>query len=259
MRIGEIASATGLTVRTLRHYEDIGLVEPTGRTDALHRYYGQAAVERLYRVSMLRSLGLPLSRIREGLDSGPSELRQVLAAHLRLVEVGLTRQRSLRARLIALVERLSSNDPTEDLLDIVEDMVNAQASVEMRISILVYADLKGAYDYLSRVFGFTPGTVTYDDGSAVHAVLHAGDGEVWLHPESKSFGLASPRSLGAGTATMAVMVDDVDEHHRHAVDEGCTIAYAPVDQPYGFREYGAIDLEGHLWSFMRLIDEGENQ
>ena len=259
MRIGEIASATGLTVRTLRHYEDIGLVTPTGRTDALHRYYGPAAVERLYRVSMLRSLGLPLSGIRESVDSGSAELRHVLAEHVRVVDEGLTRQRALRARLVALVERLGTNDPSEGLLDIVEDMVTAQARVETRISIVVYADLKGAFDYLSRVFGFTPGTVTYDNGTAVHAVLYAGDGEVWLHPESRQFGLASPRSLGAGTATMAVLVDDVDQHHRHAEGEGCTIAYAPVDQPYGFREYGAIDLEGHLWSFMRLIDEGENR
>jgi MerR family transcriptional regulator, thiopeptide resistance regulator len=48
-----------------------------------------------------------------------------------------------------------------------------------------------------------------------------------------------------------VLVDDVDDHHRHAVGEGATIRYPPVDQPYGFREYSALDPEGHLWSFMR--------
>jgi MerR family transcriptional regulator, thiopeptide resistance regulator len=57
---------------------------------------------------------------------------------------------------------------------------------------------------------------------------------------------------------MAVLVDDVDEHHRRAVGEGATIGYPPLEQPYGFREYGAFDLEGHLWSFMRAT-EGEGK
>jgi uncharacterized glyoxalase superfamily protein PhnB len=49
------------------------------------------------------------------------------------------------------------------------------------------------------------------------------------------------------------MVDDVDAHHRHAVEQGATIVYGPVDQPYGYREYSARDLEGGLWSFMKEL------
>ena len=52
---------------------------------------------------------------------------------------------------------------------------------------------------------------------------------------------------------MAVLVDDVDAHHAHAVAEGADIRYEPVDQPYGYREYGAHDPEGHLWSFMKPL------
>jgi uncharacterized glyoxalase superfamily protein PhnB len=53
---------------------------------------------------------------------------------------------------------------------------------------------------------------------------------------------------------MVIMVDDVDAHFRHARDEGATIRYEPVDQPYGYREYSALDNEGGLWSFMRPLD-----
>ena len=76
---------------------------------------------------------------------------------------------------------------------------------------------------------------------------------VWLHPESPDYQLASPLTVGAATASMAVMVDDVDEHHRHAVSEDANVVYAPVDQPYGYREYSARDCEGALWSFMKPL------
>jgi uncharacterized glyoxalase superfamily protein PhnB len=46
-----------------------------------------------------------------------------------------------------------------------------------------------------------------------------------------------------------VLVDDVDSHHQHARAAGARIDSEPTDQPYGRREYGARDLEGHRWWF----------
>ena len=57
-RIGEIAGATNVTVRTLHYYEEIGLLAPTARSGAGHRLYGTEAVEQLYRITTLRQLGL---------------------------------------------------------------------------------------------------------------------------------------------------------------------------------------------------------
>ena len=105
------------------------------------------------------------------------------------------------------------------------------------------------------MFGLGPGQLTRDgDGRVVHGELQAGDGVVWLHPEAPQFGLASPRTVGAATASVAVMVDDVDAHFEHARSHGATIDYEPVDQPYGYREYSARDSEGGLWSFMKPLD-----
>jgi uncharacterized glyoxalase superfamily protein PhnB len=130
-----------------------------------------------------------------------------------------------------------------------------ETTVQRRIGILVYEDLELTHDFLVDVFGLGPGTITRDpSGAVVHVEMQAGDGVVWLHPEAPDFGLASPRTAGAATATMAVMVDDVDAHFRHAKAKGATIDYEPVDQPYGFREYSARDPEGGLWSFMKPID-----
>jgi MerR family transcriptional regulator, thiopeptide resistance regulator len=67
-RVGELAAATGLTVRTLHYYEEIGLLVASGRTPAGHRLYGDEDVERLYRICLLRRLGLPLDQIGKALD-----------------------------------------------------------------------------------------------------------------------------------------------------------------------------------------------
>ncbi|MEL7210971.1 MAG: VOC family protein, partial [Actinomycetota bacterium] len=121
---------------------------------------------------------------------------------------------------------------------------------------LVYADLEEAHRYLTEVFGLGPGEITKDPEGTVHlATVEAGDGLIWLHPESPDFKLASPQTLGSSTATMAVMVDDVDAHHEMVAAAGAEIVYEPVDQPYGYREYSARDHEGGLWSFMKPLPD----
>lgn len=45
------------------------------------------------------------------------------------------------------------------------------------------------------------------------------------------------------------MVDDVDAHHRRAVEHGAEIVMEPTDQDYGSRDYMARDAEGNVWSF----------
>ena len=255
-RIGDIAQASGLTVRTLRYYEEIGLLAPDGRSDAGHRLYGHTATARLYRIVLLRQLGLPLELIREGVDADGGDLRSLMTQHLTQVEERLATAARLRTRLLQLVGSLeSAEDTTGDLLNVLEDMNMLETTLDRRIAILVYKDIRAAAAYLTRVFGFGPSELTEDpDGNVVHGQMYAGDGELWLHPESGDFDLHSPSTLGGASATMAVMVGDVDAHHRHAVAEGATVLYEPMDQPYGYREYGAVDLEGHLWSFMKPLE-----
>ena len=255
-RIGELADSSGLTVRTLHHYEAIGLLVASGRTTAGHRIYTDDDVARLYRISLLRSLGLPLAEIARTLDDPEGGVRQTLAAHLVDVERRMAAATAVRTRLLRLLARTDEPDEpvADDLLHLLEEMTNMDTNVQGRIAILVYADLEARFAELTEVFGLGPGELTRDpDGNVVHAEIHAGDGTIWLHPESPEFGLASPRTTKAATATTAVMVDDVDAHFRHARDRGAAIAYDPVDQPYGYREYSAHDAEGGLWSFMKPL------
>jgi DNA-binding transcriptional MerR regulator len=256
-KVGELAAATGLTVRTLHHYEEIGLLVASGRTEAGHRVYDDADVERLYRICLLKRLGLPLGEISHALDDPAWDTRAALRAHLAEVERRLEVGTRLRGRLARLASSMapSEDPPTHDLLALLEEMTMLDTNIQRRISILVYKDMEAAFDFLINVFGLGPGELTRDDtGRVVHGEVQAGDGVIWLHPETDEFALKSPQTVGASTGMIAIMVDDVDAHFRYASERGARIRYEPIDQDYGYREYGAFDSEGCLWSFMKPLD-----
>ena len=81
LRIGELAEATGLTVRTLRHYEAVGLLQPVERSESGYRRYRAEDAERLYTIVALRRLGLSLAQIRATLAAEPAGLRRMLTRH----------------------------------------------------------------------------------------------------------------------------------------------------------------------------------
>jgi len=68
LRIGQLAAKTGFTPKTLRYYDELGLLRPDGRSDSGYRLYGDAAIERLRFVNRARALGLRLEDIRRILE-----------------------------------------------------------------------------------------------------------------------------------------------------------------------------------------------
>ena len=83
--IRDVAQATGLTSRTLRHYEQIGLLHPSRVASNGYRFYGEAELSRLYRILSLRALELPLATIQIALDDDES-LEDAIRSHLSLLE-----------------------------------------------------------------------------------------------------------------------------------------------------------------------------
>ena len=117
--------------------------------------------------------------------------------------------------------------------------------------VLTYRDIAAAHDFLVRAFGFLPGGVTRDEqGEAVHGEVRAGGAAIWLHRVTAEHELHSPSAAGPASSGIVVHLDDVDEHCRHARQAGAHIDSEPADQPYGQREYGARDPEGHRWWFV---------
>jgi DNA-binding transcriptional MerR regulator len=109
-KIGQLAARTGLTVRTLHHYDEIGLLSPAQRSEGGHRVYDETDVQRLYRIVSLRSLGFPLDAIAEALDSERFDPRAAVEDHLRRLEAQIEQERRLQTQLQALLERLGADD-----------------------------------------------------------------------------------------------------------------------------------------------------
>jgi DNA-binding transcriptional MerR regulator len=102
-RIGELAQHAGVTVRALHHYDELGLLTPSERTNGGHRLYGAADVERLYRLLALRSLGLPLEEIGPLLEAD-DDLAETVRRHLARVEQQIGALTVLKGRLARLLD-----------------------------------------------------------------------------------------------------------------------------------------------------------
>ena len=113
-KVGELAARTGLTVRTLHHYDAIGLLSPSGRTESAHgsghRLYTAADVTRLHQILCLRQLGFGLEQIKEYMSRADYDPRRVIRLHLEDVRRKAAELAELGERLAALSEILDRAD-----------------------------------------------------------------------------------------------------------------------------------------------------
>jgi DNA-binding transcriptional MerR regulator len=112
LKVGALARRTGLSVRALHHYDQIGLLSPSRRTSSGHRLYGIDEVRRLQQIVSLRQLGLSLEDIRRFLTRADVPLGRILEMHVARIREEIRRQQML----CDLLERLRSRlDETEDV------------------------------------------------------------------------------------------------------------------------------------------------
>src|SRR3954454_12487859 len=115
LQVGELARRTGLTVRTLHHYDAIGLVRPSRHTAAGYRVYTAADVARLQQVLSLRQLGFSLEEIRECLDRPGFSPREVVGLHLARLREQIEGRRRLCERLEAVAAHLrTAGEPSAE-------------------------------------------------------------------------------------------------------------------------------------------------
>jgi uncharacterized glyoxalase superfamily protein PhnB len=114
---------------------------------------------------------------------------------------------------------------------------------------LLYADAKAAIKQLTEAFGFREIAVYEgEDDQVAHAELAYGNGIVMLGSKNRP-GVFAKAMRHAGPFGLYVVVEDVDGHHKRAVEHGVEILMPPTDQAYGSRDYIARDAEGNVWSF----------
>jgi DNA-binding transcriptional MerR regulator len=127
-KVGELAERTGLTVRTLHHYDAIGLLSPSVRTSSAHgsghRLYTVEDVARLQQILSLRMLGFALDSIREYLARDDYDPRQVVRLHLDRVRGQVSELKRLESRLTALADALDRAEivSADEFLTTIEEM-----------------------------------------------------------------------------------------------------------------------------------------
>ncbi|WP_433554929.1 HEAT repeat domain-containing protein [Pseudonocardia xinjiangensis] len=117
MLIGDVARRSGVSARMLRHYDALGLVRPTGRTDAGYREYSEEDIRRIFHIESLRSLGLSLREVGRALDD-PGFTPSALVDDL----IRRTRERIAReTELLTRLRRIGAVEPAgwEDVLQVV--------------------------------------------------------------------------------------------------------------------------------------------
>ncbi|MFD7642997.1 MerR family transcriptional regulator [Kitasatospora sp. NPDC059795] len=108
--VGQLARLAGVTVRTLHHYDEIGLLSPGGRTPAGYRRYAEAELDRLQQILFYRELGFPLEEIAAILDDrsvGPTEhlrrQRELIGDRIRKLEdLAAAVERAMEARTLGI-------------------------------------------------------------------------------------------------------------------------------------------------------------
>ncbi|MEQ4725517.1 HEAT repeat domain-containing protein [Nonomuraea sp. B19D2] len=117
MLIGDVARRSGVSARMLRHYDSLGLVRPTGRSDGGYREYSSEDIRRIFHIESLRSLGLSLRAVGRALDDPdfrPAELVDDL--------IRQTRERiAAETQLLTRLSRIGAAEPAgwQDVLQVV--------------------------------------------------------------------------------------------------------------------------------------------
>jgi len=122
IKIGELAKQTGISIRTLHYYDEIGLLSPSHRTESGHRLYIERDIIRLQQIMSLRQLGFSLQEIRECLENSAFSLQQVIDLHRTRLREQIVLLNTLLNRLDAIAKefQMTQSFTVEHLMQAME-------------------------------------------------------------------------------------------------------------------------------------------
>ena len=110
MTVKEVSEITGISVRTLHYYDEIGLLTPSGQSEAGYRLYDEKALERLRQILFFREFDLPLKEIKAVMENPSLDKNEILQMQRRM----LLRKKERMERLIASIDRLLRGEERMD-------------------------------------------------------------------------------------------------------------------------------------------------
>ncbi|MCB1518197.1 MAG: MerR family transcriptional regulator [Hyphomicrobiaceae bacterium] len=109
LTVSDLSTLSGVSVRTLHYYDEIGLLRPAEIGQNGYRYYGRAEVLRLQQVLFYRELGMPLAQIRQTLDAPDFDLGAALVAHRERLLNDISRRKDLIETIDKTLEELDGD------------------------------------------------------------------------------------------------------------------------------------------------------
>lgn len=121
MKIGELAKSTEVSIRTLHHYDEIGLLKPSQRTESGHRVYNENDILRLHRIIALRKLGLSLEEVGQVVGESALSLQEIFDRNIESLENEIERKKSTLRLLKGALSYLEIKESV-DLTDLTESI-----------------------------------------------------------------------------------------------------------------------------------------
>jgi len=110
--VSQLARMAGVSVRTLHHYDQIGLLRPPARTEAGYRLYGEAELLRLQQILFFKELDVPLAQVRQILDDPGFDQVAALEQHRQMLQRRMERLARLLTTIDRTIDRLTEDDMT---------------------------------------------------------------------------------------------------------------------------------------------------
>ncbi|WP_183277115.1 MerR family transcriptional regulator [Clostridium fungisolvens] len=107
-KVGDLSKLTGLTIRTLHHYDEIGLLCPSFRNDAGHRFYSEGDIIKLHQIMSLKQLEFSLDEIKAFLENPKYNPIDVIEMQLKRLDEEISLKKQLRSDLNELLEVFNS-------------------------------------------------------------------------------------------------------------------------------------------------------
>jgi DNA-binding transcriptional MerR regulator len=139
-KVGDLAKQTGLSVRTLHYYDEIGLLKPSHHTEAGHRLYAEADIIRLQQIVSLRQLGFSLEEIKDFLQNPDFSPVALIQSHLDKLHQQIELQQKLARLLESISNRLQASEDVSvndviqaiEVSKMAEDLFNKYYTPEQR-------------------------------------------------------------------------------------------------------------------------------
>jgi len=110
-KVGELAKLAGLTVRTLRYYDQIGLYSPSGHTESGHRIYTESDIARLQQILSLKELGLSLDQVKSVIAGNHFSLFDIVSLQIERLKESISLQQELLLELKHVTSLMQRKEP----------------------------------------------------------------------------------------------------------------------------------------------------